>query len=81
MLLHAELKIYGPVRDLEDIEWRVVERISHAREAQKAVRGERGWVGSRDRTTSVWTRTSGSPHYRRRFTGAIVTDSAFATNS
>lgn len=58
-----------------------VERISRAREVREAVRGERGWVGSRDRTTPVWIRTGSSPHYRRRFTDAMVTDSAFATNS
>jgi len=49
--------IYGLVRGLEDIEWRVMERISRAREARETVRGERGWVESRDRTTSVRTRT------------------------
>jgi len=52
--LHGQSWIYGLVRGLEDIEWRVMERISRAREA---VRGERGWVESRDRTTSVQTQT------------------------
>lgn len=58
-----------------------VERISRAREAREAVKGERGWVGSRDRTTPVQTQTGSSPHYRRHFTGVTVTDSAFATIS
>jgi len=38
-----EFGIYGQARGFEDIEWRrLVERISRAREAREATRGERG---------------------------------------
>lgn len=72
------------VRGFEDIEWRVVERISRARAAREAVRGERGWVGSRiERPRS---RDANPPPSLFRiidpaFAGVEVTDGAFATYS
>lgn len=74
--------IYGPVRGLEDIEWRVTWKGFRVQERlERPWEANVGGLGAEIERPQFGHEPEIVRHYRRRFTGAMVTDSALTINS